>query len=116
MKHAKPEAAFQRNVIDACHLHGWRVAHFRPAQNGNGDWRTAVSGDGVGWPDLFAVNVSKRWAFAAELKAGANRVTDEQREWLVALELCGVPSFEWRPTDWEEIERVLTMGPQTVTA
>lgn len=116
MRHEKPEAAFQRNVIDACHVHGWKVAHFRPAQTSNGGWITAVSGDGVGWPDLFAVHQGKRWVFAAELKVGTNTVSDAQRAWMIALEMCGVPVFEWRPTDWTEIDQVLKQGPQTVQA
>lgn len=42
------------NVLDLCRLLGLRTAHFRPAQTAHG-WRTPVSGDGQGWPDLVIV-------------------------------------------------------------
>jgi hypothetical protein len=45
------EAAFLRQVLDLAKLRGWRTAHFRPAQTSRG-WRTAVQGDGAGFPDL----------------------------------------------------------------
>ena len=49
------EKTFQRQVIDLLHLFGYRVAHFMPAMNAKGQWRTPVSADGKGFPDLVAV-------------------------------------------------------------
>lgn len=104
------EAEFMQQVIDFAHLHGWRVAHFRPSRTKNG-WVTAVSADGKGFPDLFMVRKSTKDCVAIELKVPPNKVTEEQDEWLTAMELCGIASFTWTPNDWTEIEDVLTHGP-----
>ncbi len=109
-KHVKREAAFQKTVIELAQIHGWKVAHFRPAMNANGEWRTAVAGDGTGFPDLVCVHRQKG-CFVAELKAGTNVVSDEQNQWLSDFEAAGVPAFVWRGTDWLEIEETLTNGP-----
>ncbi len=85
-------------------LRGWRSAHFRPARTARG-WRTAVQGDGRGFPDLLLVRGSV--LLAAELKAGRGRPTPEQAAWLAALEAVGVRTFVWRPTDWPAIEQTL---------
>jgi hypothetical protein len=45
------EADYMRAIIDLDCLLGYRVAHFRPAKTDHG-WRTAVSANGAGWPDL----------------------------------------------------------------
>ena len=45
------ERELQDAVIQLARLLGWRVAHFRPAMTTRG-WRTPVSADGAGFPDL----------------------------------------------------------------
>lgn len=97
------EADFQAAVIDLAHLCGWRVAHFRPARTEAG-WRTAVTADGAGFPDL--VLVRERIIFA-ELKSQRGRVSSEQRAWLDALAAGGAECYILRPIDWPDIERVL---------
>lgn len=97
------EASFQATVIDAAHLQGWRVAHFRPAMTSSG-WRTPVAADGKGFPDL--VLVRDRVVFA-ELKGSSGQVRPDQRQWLDALQAAGVEAYCWRPRDWDEIERTL---------
>lgn len=100
------EAAFTRQVLEFARLHGWRSAHFRPGRTNRG-WRTAVSGDGVGFPDLILVR--RGVLVVAELKVGDNTLSVEQGEWLRAFENCPPPvqAFVWFPDDWPEIERVL---------
>ena len=99
------EAEFLEQVIKFAKLHGWRVAHFRPARTATG-WRTAVSGDGVGWPDLILVK--GRWLIAAELKRSAKeKPRPEQVAWLDALAAAGVNVFIWSPEYWPEIEKIL---------
>lgn len=108
-KATETESGFQRAVIALARLHGWRVAHFRPAMNERGKWRTAVAGDGAGFPDLVLVKVvgkNKRLIFV-ELKTDAGRVRPEQREWLAWLSGAGVSAAIWRPADWAMIEREL---------
>lgn len=109
-KHVKREAAFQKTVIEFAQLHGWRVAHFRAARTKDG-WATPVAANGKGFPDLFLLRQRTRERLCAEIKVPPNTVTDEQREWLIAMELCGVPAFTWTPLDWGEIEAVLIHGP-----
>ena len=108
-----PEAAFQASVIELAQRLGWRVAHFRKAQNANGNWRTPVAADGAGFPDL--VLVRDRIIFA-ELKTDAGRVSPDQRAWLDALahaldladdeapaDRDHVLVRVWRPRDWAAI-------------
>lgn len=104
------EAEWQATVIDYAHLTGWRVAHFRPAKTERG-WRTAVSADGKGFPDLTLVRRGR--LIFVELKAERGRLTPEQIEWLTALEVCalaraeGLEVYCWRPSDWDAVREVL---------
>lgn len=123
------EADFQRTVIDAAQALGWMCAHFRPAQTAQG-WRTAVSADGKGFPDL--VLVRDRVLFI-ELKADRGKQTADQRAWQhqihralnrwhdgVTLEIPAAAAMPfsmrvaapftyhvWRPRDWSWIESTL---------
>lgn len=98
------ERDFQRQVIAAAKALGWRVAHFRPARTLDG-WRTPVTADGAGWPDLVLVRGSAM--LIRELKSDRGRLTHVQRAWLDALELAGVDVGVWRPRDWSVIEMTL---------
>ncbi len=98
------EAQFTRQVIQLARLRGWRVAHFRPAMTAHG-WRTAVEGDGAGFPDL--VLLKGKTMIVAELKMPGGRPTAAQKAWLAAFAAAGVAAYLWRPRDWAEIERLL---------
>jgi hypothetical protein len=69
-------------------------------------WRTAVSADGVGWPDLTLVRGEQ--LIFAELKSDRGRLTDQQQVWLEVLGKVA-EVYEWRPCDWASgaIETVL---------
>ena len=102
------ESAFTRQVLELAKLHGWRTAHFRPARTEKG-WRTAVSGNGVGFPDLVMIRGGR--LIFAELKTDDGKVRDEQADWIA--DLSRVPSTwvvseVWRPSDWDYIVSVLT--------
>lgn len=99
------ETVFTAEVIQRARFHGWRSAHFRPGMNARGEWRTAVAGDGVGFPDLILI---RDRAIAAELKVGRNKATDEQTAWINAFRRAGIPAFVWRPEDWHLIEFTLS--------
>ena len=59
-----------------------------------------------GWPDLFMVRGQR--AIAAELKTDRGRVTVAQQEWQDALaQVPGIETYVWRPSDFQEITRVL---------
>ena len=89
---------------------GWRVAHFRPARvlkGGEETWRTAVEGDGAGFPDLVLARNGR--IIIAELKSDRGTVSDEQQKWLDAFGESDrrVTVTVWRPRDWATIERML---------
>lgn len=104
MRDVKPEDSFLAQVLKLAELRGWKRAHFRPARTAHG-WRTAVSGDGKGFPDLLLIR--GRTLIVVELKVPPNRCTPEQLQWLDAFRQCGVPAFVWAPEDWPTIEEVL---------
>ena len=101
------EAAFTDSVIKQAQFLGWRTAHFRPARVQRGDdvsYRTPVQGDGKGFPDLVLV----RWrVIYAELKSEKGVIEVEQVKWLDALDRSGMRAYLWRPSDIEEITRIL---------
>lgn len=107
----KPEADFQKLVIDFAHLHGWKVAHFRPARvrrGGKEIYETPVGADGKGWPDLVLTKGAR--LVAAELKSERGVVSAEQRAWLDRLAVAGVEAHVWYPIDWQTIQ--VTLGAE----
>jgi hypothetical protein len=75
------EAQVQATLVDAARLHGYMVAHFRPAQTGRG-WRTPVEGD-AGFPDLVLARAGTVFAF--EVKGPKGQPSYEQLCWQAAL-------------------------------
>lgn len=108
------EAEFQIEVIRAARTFGWRIAHFRAAQNRRGQWETPVQADGKGFPDLVLVRAGR--LIFAELKRNKGSHSPEQKRWLEDLEEVAtqihVPPDTltvrtWRPRDWDQILEVL---------
>jgi hypothetical protein len=93
---APTEDDFQRRIIDTARLHGWRLAHFRPARTARG-WATPITGD-VGFPDLVLARHGT--VILAELKSDTGGLGPGQPEWLVA---AGAHARLWRPVDWPAI-------------
>jgi len=102
------EAQFQRQVLQLAKLCGWRTAHFRPAQNSQGQWRTAVAGDGKGFPDLV---LTRETVLFVELKVNGNRLAPDQVAWRDALQAAGANWHHWTPDDWPAIEQTLKRTP-----
>jgi hypothetical protein len=97
------ESSFQKQVIEYAHLRRWRVAHFRPARvtvNGKETWRTAVSADGQGFPDLVLARRGK--VLFRECKTETGKASLEQLAWLQE-----VGGKIWRPSMWSVIEKEL---------
>ncbi len=113
MRATYTEAAFTRDVLTLAKRLGWRTAHFRASRTATG-WRTAVQGDGAGFPDLVLIRGGT--LIVAELKCGRNKLTPEQAAWVAAFEAAGVAVYLWRPRDWPEIEAVLTEGAGVMVA
>lgn len=101
------EEAFQRTIIEALHMHGWTVAHFRPLQRHDGRYVTPVQGDGAGFPDLVAVR--ERVLFR-ELKTMNGRLSDIQQQWGEKLTEAGADWGVWRPSDMERIITEISRG------
>ena len=97
----------QRAIIQLARQLGWRVAHTPPIQTERG-WRTAVSADGKGFPDLLLV---RDRVIVAEVKGDSDRMKPEQRDWLTAFRMANVMAYEWTPTQWRsgEIEHILRL-------
>jgi hypothetical protein len=98
------EAEFQDQIIELAHLFGWRVAHFRPAQTRRG-WRTPVSADGQGFPDLLMTRRNR--CIAAELKSAGGKVSADQTAWLEAFGAAGIEDHVWRPSDFDAVVEAL---------
>jgi len=98
------EDAFQEWVIALAKLHGWRWYHTRLSRRSP-----------AGFPDLVLVRDGR--LIFAELKSETGHLSPEQREWMADLARVGqrlfmtdpdiVREFLWRPSDMEQIERVL---------
>jgi hypothetical protein len=88
------ERRFQRQVVDLAKLLGYRVY-----------WTWNSLHSPKGWPDLVLIK-RPRIVFL-ELKGERTPVTDEQRETITELQACGMTAMIARPSDWDEIERVL---------
>jgi hypothetical protein len=92
-------------VMDVAKVTGWARAHFRPARTEHG-WRTAVQGDGAGFPDC--VLVRRERMVIAELKRQDGRPTADQVVWLDRFrEVPGIEVYVWRPADMDRIVEVL---------
>jgi hypothetical protein len=104
------EKDFQRAVIEYARMMGWRIHHTLPALTQRGRWITPVQGD-TGFPDLVLCRPPR--LIFAELKRVGGKVSSQQREWLDALQACGVECYVWYPSDWEQIIHTLARDSET---
>lgn len=92
---AMTESAFLRQVVDIARLFRW--AHYHPQLS---KWSER------GWPDLVLCRPPR--LVLAELKRQNGKTTSHQEAWLELLRACpGVEVFLWRPSDLDEIVRIL---------
>lgn len=91
---ALTEKQFQGQVVELAKIRHWDVYHAQLAK-----WSEK------GWPDLTLMR-PPRLVFA-ELKSEKGKTTERQRYWLEHLEQCGIEVYLWRPSDWDDVERVL---------
>lgn len=91
------EKDFQQRVVQLANLLGWRVYSVPDSR------RASMAG----YPDLTLWKPNKRLIFA-ELKREKGKVSASQEETLRELNsIRGLTAYVWRPSDWDEIERVL---------
>jgi hypothetical protein len=88
-------------VIQLAKMHGWLIHHQRPALTANG-YRSTIRGH-KGWPDL-ALAHPRRDSVFLEIKPEGGYPTEEQVHWLASLP----NAYLVRPSDWQQIERVIT--------
>ena len=86
-----------RSCLDLAARLGVRTFHVRPGRTNHG-WRTPVSGDGAGWPDL--VLVGPGGVLYRELKSARGELRPDQQAWLDALRRAGQGAGVWRPDGW----------------
>lgn len=98
------EATFQAQVVELARILGWRCNHHRRSIGKGNRWTTATSV--VGFPDLTLWRRGR--IVFAELKSATGRLTPEQREVLASLAEAGPEVYVWRPSDFDEIKRVLS--------
>uniref|UniRef100_A0A6M3KP81 Putative VRR-NUC domain-containing protein n=2 Tax=viral metagenome TaxID=1070528 RepID=A0A6M3KP81_9ZZZZ len=89
---------------------GWKSLHIRPARaikHGEETYRTPVSGDGEGFPDLLLARPPR--LLLAEIKREDGKPSPQQSDWLDVLSRITNPpeTFLWKPSDLDEIEEVL---------
>jgi VRR-NUC domain-containing protein len=100
------EAQFQAAVQELATLQGWEWMHIGGRQMVSGFYRTPVSGSlGPGWPDLVLVR-GEQMLFA-ELKSEKGRLSFPQKMVLNALVRTGHRVYLWKPSDWDQIVKVL---------
>ncbi len=108
MRLKETEADLGSWVEDILHQFGFRVAHFRPAKTEKG-WKTAVSCDGQGFYDYFAIKPPR--LMLVEIKSETGVIAPEQRVWLdlgTGLEI--VETYLVRPSDRDEFQEILVLG------
>lgn len=102
------EEGFQQLIIEYAQKMGWMAAHFRSVriQRADGSWyyATPAGADGEGFPDLV---LSRERIIIAEIKKQKGRRSHAQLRWAYALARAKAEYYCWRPSDWEEIEKVL---------
>ena len=90
------EADFQASVMELAGVHGWLAFHPH-------DSRRSVAG----FPDLTLVRAN-RLLFAEVKRSARHKLAEAQAAWLAALDQAEhVSAHVWRPSDWNEIERLL---------
>lgn len=75
----------QVRVLDEARLHGWRVAHFRPARvmrGGREVYETPVAAEARGYPDLTLVHPRRGLVAWLECKGERGRLRRDQQAWL----------------------------------
>jgi hypothetical protein len=105
----EPEASLLAQVMGYARMRGWHAWHDRAT---NAPRRCRECGtyrrlprNAAGFPDL--VLVRRPDIIIAELKAEGEKPTTQQTGWLNEFAACGVRAFVWRPSDWDEITRIL---------
>ena len=102
------EESWQQTLIALLHAFHFKVAHFRPARvmiKGQETYRTPVSADGKGFPDILAARKGR--LVAIEVKGETGSMTPEQEDWLNVLASAGAETYVARPSDFDYLKEAL---------
>lgn len=102
---ALSERSFQSQVIDLAKQAGWSVAHWHDSRRQVRPGVHVGDKDAAGFPDLVICRPPE--LMVVELKAEKGRLSVAQREWLRLLDLCGVETHVYRPSDWPAVNERL---------
>jgi len=89
------ERAWQRTVEEAARWLGYRTFHVEFS-----------FGSVRGFPDLIIMGKGR--VVFAELKSERGKTTADQDEWLTFLDAEGLESHLWRPSNWDDVIKVLS--------
>lgn len=90
------EKEFQRQIVELAEMLGWYVYHTFDARRSQ-----------RGFPDLALIRPPR--LIFAEVKRQKGKVSEHQAAVLELLNRCPhVESYVWRPSDWPQIERLLS--------
>ena len=103
------EKRFQSQVLAYAAMMGWSAWHDNATNaprrcSGCGQTRS-LPRNTAGLPDLVLIRRPR--VVWAELKAERGRLRPAQKAWIEELRACGQAVYVWRPSSWEEVERVL---------
>lgn len=93
------ERAWQTQVTELAHIHGWQTYHTHRSDH-----------SAEGWPDLVLCRPPR--LIVAELKTAAGKLTEPQQIWLTLLDACDIEVYVWRPDDLDEVAAVLKGQPR----
>jgi hypothetical protein len=92
---AMSEAEWQRTVTDYATLRGWRWFHDNDSRRNK-----------AGLPDLLLVR-DRRLVFAELKREKVVGLRREQEAWIRALNVTPAEVYVWRPSSWNDVERIL---------
>jgi len=103
----------QATIMELANMYGYRAAHFPSVlvtgRDGRPVYRTAVSAQGKGFPDLVLVKRDDRVLFV-EVKGDGDKLRPDQETWLEDLRSAGCEVHVWTPADLDSgaIKEALT--------
>ena len=100
------EIEWQLKVSRFAEQNGWAWLHIPRSRVGK-VWLTRARGPlAKGWFDLLLIRGSR--IIGAELKTERGQMRPDQER---VRDLVAFETYTWRPSDWEEVQRILAVVP-----
>lgn len=94
MTTTQSEKSFQSQVVKLAKLYQWTLYHTYDSRRSN-----------AGFPDLVLIKGPR--IVVVELKSDKGKLRPEQEDWLAKFRATPAEVYVWRPSDWDEVQRVL---------